>query len=264
MAMNNAFAYICRHFMKTTRFFVLFLFVLMSGSSLAQEVSTTTVADEKPKKKRRPPRKEMVLINLNFDSWIGHPSTISPKWFASRGVDVAVLYDYVLAKSNFSLAAGVGFNSHNIHMEGFPIEYAIQSGGSYTKLDTDFFDGKKITVNKLSTNFIDIPFEVRFRSNPHKNWKRIAASIGFKIGWLVQSHTKTKTDEDLYYQGINFGRKSKTYDIANLTKFRYGLSARVGYANFYLSFFYSLTPLFVEGRGTEATPISIGIGVSPF
>lgn len=244
-------------------FFFIFSILLATGS-IAQEVTTETVADEKPKKKRRPPRKEMILINLNFDHWLNTPSTISPKWFASRGVDVAILYDYVIAKSNFSVAAGVGFNSHNIHMEGFPIEYAIESGGTYTKLDDTFFAEKEINVNKLSTNFIDIPFEVRFRSNPYKNGKRMAASVGFKLGWLVQSHTKTRTDEDLYYNGINFRRKVKTYDIPNLTKFRYGLTARVGYANFYLNFFYSLTPLFIEGKGTEAVPISIGIGVSPF
>lgn len=245
--------------------FLLFIFsVFLATGSLAQEVSTETVADEKPKKKRRPPRKEMVLVNLNFDHWLNTPSGISPKWFASRGVDVAILYDYVIAKSNFSAAAGVGFNSHNIHMEGFPIEYTIKSGGTYTKLDDSFFDGKEINVNKLSTNFIDIPIEIRFRSNPYKNGKRIAASIGFKLGWLVQSHTKTRTDQDLYYNGINFRRKVKTYDVPNLTKFRYGVTARIGYANFYLNFFYSLTPLFIEGRGTEAIPISIGIGVSPF
>jgi hypothetical protein len=245
-------------------FYTVFLLVLMSGFCLAQEVSTETVADTKPKKKRKPPRKEMVLVNLNFDGWIGTPSTISSKWFSSRGVDVAVVYDYVIAKSLFSIAGGVGFNSHNIHMEGFPIEYPLTSGSTYTKLDTEFFEGKKINVNKISTNFIDLPFELRFRSKPHKNGKRIAASVGFKLGWLVQSHTKTKTDEDLFYEGINFRDKIKTYDIPNLTKFRYGVTARVGYANFYLNFFYSLTPLFQNGRGTEATPISVGIGVSPF
>jgi len=206
----------------------------------------------------------MLLINLNFDGWIGTPSTIKSKWFASRGVDIVVLYDQVIAKSLFSVAAGVGFNSQNIHMEGFPIEYVLESGETYTKLDESFFDGKQINVNKISTNFIDIPFEARFRSKPHKNGKRIAASVGFKLGWLVQSHTKTKTDQDLFFQGINFRSKIKTYDIPNLTKFRYGITARVGYANFYVNFFYSLTPLFREGRGTEAIPISIGIGVTPF
>lgn len=247
-----------------SRSFLSLLLILIVGIVSAQEVSDKTVSDEKPKKKRKPLRKEMVLVNLNFDSWLFTPSTVTPKWFASRGVDVAVLYDYVIAKSTFSVAGGVGFNSHNIHMEAFPIEYPITTGGSYTKLDPSFFDGKKITVNKLSTNFVDIPFEVRFRSKPHKNGKRIAASVGFKIGWLVQSHTKTKVDEDYYFEGQNFGRKVKTYDIPNLTKFRYGVTARVGYANFYLSFFYSLTPVFIDGRGTPAVPISIGIGVSPF
>jgi len=245
-----------------SRFLTVFLCVLLSGFCLAQEVSTETVADPKPEKKRKLPRREMVLINLNFDSWLNTPSTIESKWFASRGVDVVLLYDYVIAKSVFSVAAGVGFNSHNIHMEGFPIEYALESGGTYTKLDDSFFDGKQVNVNKISTNFIDIPFEVRFRSKPHKNGKRIAASVGFKLGWLVQSHTKTITDEAFFYQGINFRDKVKTYDIPNLTKFRYGVTARVGYANFYLNFFYSLTPLFKTGMGTEAVPISIGIGVS--
>lgn len=249
--------------MKNISVFTLIL-VLLSALSFAQKVSDKTVADEKPKRKRKPPKKEMILVNLNFDSWLGHPSTVSPKWFASRGVDVAILYDYVIAKSNFSVAGGVGFNSHNIHMEAFPIEYQTTTGETYTYLDPTFFDGKKINVNKLSTNFVDLPFEIRFRSNAHKNGKRIAASIGFKLGWLVQSHTKTKTDQDYIVDGVNFRRKIKTYDIPNLTPFRYGLTARIGYANFYLNFFYSLTPLFKDGYGTDAVPISIGIGVSPF
>ncbi len=252
--------------------FTLVVFLLFAViSSFAQAPPDTTGAPTTIKKKRKPPKKEMLLVNLNFDSWIGQPSTISPKWFSSRGVDIALLYDYVIAKTNFSVAAGVAFNSHNIHMEAFPIEYPIlkeptdpNSIGSYTLLDPSFFDGKQINVNKLSTNFIDIPFEFRFRSNPRKNGKRITASVGFKLGWLVQSHTKTRVDEDFIYQGVNFGEKAKTYDIPNINKFRYGVTARVGYANFYLNFFYSLTPLFVKGRGTEATPISVGIGYSPF
>ena len=105
--------------------------------------------------------------------------------------------------------------------------------------------------------------EIRFRSNPDRSGKRMAASIGFKMGWLVQSHTRTRTDENLIYNGVNLGNKIKTYAIPNLRKFRYGVTARVGFAKFYASFFYSLTPLFVDGKGTYATPISIGIGYSP-
>ncbi|MGB0917414.1 MAG: outer membrane beta-barrel protein [Flavobacteriales bacterium] len=236
------------------------LLALISLSCVAQE---TPEPEKKEKKKRKPPRKEFLLVNLNFDHWLFTPSTIEPKWFASRGVDIAVFYDQVIARSNFSVGAGLGFNSHNIHMEGFPIEYAVESGETYTHLDPSFFDGKDINVNKISTNFVDIPVEIRFRSHPRKNGKRIAASVGFKLGWLVQSHTKTKTNQDLYFNGVNFRDKIKTYDIPNLTTFRYGVTARVGYAKFYVNFFYSLTPLFVDGRGTNAVPISIGIGYSP-
>ncbi len=237
------------------------IFILSVMSSNAQD----TIPPQVPKsKKRKMPKKEMLLVNLNFDSWVGHPSYVSPQWGASRGVDVAILYDYVLGKSNFSLAGGLGFNSHNIHSEGFPVVYNTIDGDTYTKLDTSFFRGQDISVNKISTNFIDIPLEVRFRSKAHKNGKRIAAAIGFKLGFLVQSHTKTETETEYSINGVDIGTKFKTYDIENLTFFRYGLTARVGYANFYLNFFYSFTPLFEDGRGTEATPISIGIGVSPF
>lgn len=230
---------------------------------LVQAQETTPPEIQKPKK-RKMPKKEMLLVNVNFDSWLDHPSSIAPKWGASRGVDVAILYDYVIKKSNFSIGAGVGFNSHNVHMEGFPVVYNTTAGHTYTLLDTAFFGGREIEVNKISTNFIDIPFEVRFRSNAHRNGKRIAASVGFKLGFLVQSHTKTETAEDYMVDGVNIGEKFKTYDIENLNWLRYGVTARVGYANFYLNFFYSLTSLFQDGRGTEATPISIGIGVSPF
>lgn len=237
------------------------LLTCLSLSVAAQE----TAPPETPKpKKRKMPKREMLLVNLNFDSWIGHPSHVTPQWGTSRGVDVAILYDYVLGKSNFSIAGGVGFNSHNIHSEAFPVVYQTTAGYSYTLLDTAYLSGQDISVNKISTNFIDIPLEVRFRSKPHRNGKRIAASVGFKLGFLVQSHTKTETEEDYVLNGINIGSKFKSYGIENLTFFRYGVTARVGYANFYLNFFYSLTPLFDDGRGTEATPISIGIGVSPF
>lgn len=238
--------------------------LLLLGLNLASLAQETTPPDNPKPKKRKMPKKEMLLVNLNFDSWLNHPSYISPKWGESRGVDVAVLYDYVIKKSHFSLAGGVGFNSHNIHMEGFPVVYPTTAGHTYTHLDTAFFRGREIEVNKISTNFIDIPLEVRFRSKAHRNGKRIAASVGFKLGFLVQSHTKTETREDYVLNGVNIGGKFKSYDIENVNWFRYGLTARVGYANFYLNFFYSLTPLFQQGRGTEATPISIGIGVSPF
>lgn len=237
------------------------LLILSPFAGLAQE---STAAESPRPQKRKMPKREMILVNLNFDGWLGHPSFVTPKLFASRGVDVALFYDYVLGKSNFSVAGGLGFNSHNIHSDAFPVVYNTTEGNTYTHLDTSFFGGRDIGVNKISTNFVDLPFEVRFRSKPHRNGKRIAASVGFKLGFLVQSHTKTQTEEDYMVDGVNIGDKFKSYDIENLTFFRYGVTARVGYANFYLNFFYSLTPLFNAGRGTEATPISIGIGVSPF
>jgi len=148
-------------------------------------------------------------------------------------------------------------------MDAFPVEWTT-TGGSYTQLNPNFFDGKTIVFNKISTNFIDVPIEFRFRSYPNKSGKRVAISAGFKLGFLVQSHAKTRTKEDVFVNGVSVGNKFKTYNIPNLRKVRYGVTARVGFAKFYANFFYSLTPLFIDGKGTAATPISVGIGYTPF
>jgi hypothetical protein len=53
------------------------IFMLSVMSSNAQD----TIPPQVPKsKKRKMPKKEMLLVNLNFDSWVGHPSYVSPQW----------------------------------------------------------------------------------------------------------------------------------------------------------------------------------------
>lgn len=215
--------------------------------------------------KKKPAAKQRILVNLNADNWIQTASYYEINPYNSRGVDIQLLYDHVIKKSQFSLALGGGFNSNNIHSDAFPRTYQLEGGGSFTKMDTAYFSGTNIKVNKISLNYIDIPFEVRWRSKlGTKIKKRWAVSFGFKVGFLVQSHTKTRTSQDVILNGVNLGTKYKTYDIDNVNAVRYGVTMRVGYANAYLIGYYGISPVFRKGAGTPANVLSVGIGYSPY
>lgn len=239
---------------------VICVMAILVNVSFAQEAEKET-----KKFKKKPAKKERMLISLTADNLIQTASYFEINPYNSRGVDIALLYDLVIKKSPFSLAVGAGFNSINIKSNAYPVTYKTNNGESFTKMDTAFFSGTTLKQTKISLNYIDIPFEVRWRSKTiGKKRKRVSVAVGFKVGFLVQSHTKTTTEEDMIYNGVNLGSKFKTYDIENLNPIKYGVSFRAGYANFYLLGYYGLSQVFKKGAGTPANVLSVGIGFSPF
>lgn len=238
------------------------MLVLVAFSISAQEQED----DGRPKQfKKKPAKKERIMININADNLIQTASYFKVNPFNSRGVDIAAVYDLVIKKSQFSVALGGAFNSVNIKSDAFPVSYETSEGGSYTLMDTSYFSNITLKSTKISLNYIDIPFEVRWRSKSGvKTNKRATVAVGFKVGFLVESHTKTKTEEDLVHDGVNYGNKFKTFGIENLNPIKYGVTLRAGYANFYLIGYYGLSQVFKKGAGTPANVLSVGIGMSPF
>ena len=106
--------------------------------------------------------------------------------YNSRGVDIQILYGWrVIKKSQFSLAIGGGFNSNNIHSNAFPRTYQF-GGRRFLHQDGHglFLRCGYQDQQRSLTNYIDIPFEVRWRSKRGtKIKKRWAVSVGFK-GWF--------------------------------------------------------------------------------
>ena len=222
--------------------------------------------DGRPKQfKKKPAKKERIMININADNLIQTASYFKVNPFNSRGIDIAALYDLVIKKSQFSVALGGAFNSVNIKSDAFPVPYATNDGGSYTLMDTAYFSNVTLRSTKISLNYFDIPFELRWRSKlGTKTNKRASIAIGFKVGFLIQSHTKTRTEEDLIIGGVDHGSRFKTYGIENVNPIKYGITLRAGYANFYLIGYYGLSQVFKNGQGTPANVLSVGIGISPF
>ena len=167
--------------------------------------------------------------------------------------------DNPLGKSNFSIAYGIGISVHNLYSNCMPSN--IDSTGKPSG-KTEFKaipDSIKHQNNKISLFYADIPVEIRFRTKKSSNNFKFA--VGFKIGYLLQSHIKYEGDRQDNIQGTI---KYKTYDIPNIEKLRYSVTARIGFSKYSIYGAYSLTTLFKGNKGPEMFPVSVGIAITPF
>lgn len=200
-------------------------------------------------------KKFSAILTVFNDFYVDMPDSVDAKFF-NPGVDFSGLYDYRIGKSNFSFAFGMGIGSHNLKSNAFVVE-DTNNISSFRPIST-LHPGTSFKKNKLSYTYFDIPVEFRLRTKTD-----IRASVGFKFGFLIDSHSKYRGDD---YQDANIGNSLfvKYKDIPNIESFRYGVTARFGWKFINLTGFYSLTNLFTKSKGTETYPVSIGISLMPF
>ena len=188
-------------------------------------------------------KQDRLILNLNWDNWVNASSGVEVKGFRSRGFSFLLMNEKILGQGTSAVAFGLGFSSQNVHSNAFP-SYNADKTYTYLSPLTNDYD-----LNKLSVNYIDAAFEIRFRTHENSSHKRFKFTVGIKGGVLVQSHTKYEDDNG----------KFKTYHIKNLNDFQYGLTSRIGYGHWGISGYYSLMDLFEKGKGPDVVPVSIGL-----
>lgn len=193
---------------------------------------------------RAPTGQDRFIIELHNDAFLGSTDSMEIKLY-SPGFDAHIMYDYPFSQNGtFSFAWGYGFSSFNIHHNG-NFEKEENSGDTFFRPLPQNYSYRK---NKVSVNFIEVPLELRFRTRGMRQFKM---AVGAKVGYVVNVHTKIVDD----------GGKRKYYQLPNLMRYRYGLSAKIGVGRFNLSGFYSLSPFLEEGRGPELVPFSLGLSL---
>lgn len=198
-------------------------------------------------------KKYTVVLDVFNDFWVKVPDSIDNRFF-NQGVGFSGYFNSQIAKTDFSLAIGVGLASHNFYSDG--IFDTITNDNGLRPFDA-VYPRKSLDKNKISLTYLDIPVELRYRA---KN--AIRASVGFKVGFLADSHTKYRGYDYLY--GTSEELKVKHHEVRNVEKVRYGVTARFGWKFINLTGFYSMTGLFKKGHGDEMYPISVGISLMPF
>jgi len=240
---------------------LLFVFIvsLFALSSYAQSESDTTITDLTHTDKNKLKKEDYFINEIFTDIWQNKPSILDTKP-VNRGYNAYLMMDNPLGKSNFSIAYGIGVSAHNMYSNCMPFEVIDTAGKPTGK--TDFVaipDNIKYKINKLTLLYGDIPVEIRFRiKGKSENFK---LAVGFKVGYLLQSHTKYIGDR---LDNITGDIKYKEYNIPNIEKLRYSATARIGFGRYCISGSYSLTTIFKGAKGPEMYPISVGIAVTPF
>lgn len=203
-------------------------------------------------------RKFNIGIGAHTDIWQGQPPEMSTRTI-NQGAQVFGMYNYQIKESAIYLAGGIGMGMHNLYSNTYIPDIKADSIG-FEKIP----DGISYKKSKISLTYVDIPLEFRIRT---KKYFRIA--FGFKVGFLLNSHTKYKgnrfdveDDGTVNSDGVNVVEKER--DIKQLETWRYGPTFRIGYKWFNITVYYQLSKVFKVDKGPQLYPISIGVAVIPF
>lgn len=233
--------------------------ITIINDSFAQQSSDDS---EYGKKKGRPDVPGTFLIELGWNLLQDEPFELENSPFGSRTLNMYYFYDIQIAKSGFFLMPGIGVGLDRYKFDGdYTLIQSLDADGVKT---VDFADISAISPKKsmLITNYLDIPLEVRFYSNPGDRKRSFNVGFGGKAGFRFSSLTKVKYSED----GNNAITKiKKDFD---LNRFRYGLVGRIGIGGFNAFYYHSFSTLFdgdAQPAGTEDTAnITVGLSFTGF
>ena len=193
--------------------------------------------------------KDRLVLDLNACNWIRHDhnSSLSTKYY-SRGLNLYGMYDLQIKKSRVSFAFGAGISFVDIYNNSTLYDSTSGSGAKFTPMphypDT-------VKLNKVALTYIDIPLELRIRTNRDRFDQLWKFNIGFKAGIRIDAYTRT------IIKNPRESERLKPYPDFNL--FRMGPTIRIGYSSFNFTAYYGVLGVFKNNRGPNINEWSCGI-----
>lgn len=224
---------------------VLVCVLLSANLSIAQQVTETG-----EKSKARNEHQDHMLIDFGYVTLTNKPPGLDFKWY-NNALNIQIFYDQLFGQTGFSGAVGVGFSTQSYYSN----KQVRRDTNRLNDYSTWLTPEKDYNKNKISTSYIDIPLEIRYRSAIDDLGYRWKFSVGGKVGFLIDTHDKLVDKEGIKY---------KTYHFPDMNRVRAGLVARAGYGKINFSTFFSLTEFFVPGRGPEQKQMTFSISLVPF
>lgn len=236
---------------------LIIIFLALAASSYAQKPSVESI------------RKRLSLgFGVFTDIWLKVPDSISPRTI-NQGVDVFVHYSFPMDKKgrmNFFIGGGLGV--HNFYNQALlgtgkyniyeKLPAGVGANESYFYNVPSKFNGAATNLkkSKLAITYVDVPFGFTYKttSNAH-------LTLGFKVGWKIDAHTKYKGDD---LAGSGYPVMEKEYKLRNIDNFHYGPYAVIGYKWIGASVFYQLSSVFEKDLGPQIHPISVGLVFKPY
>jgi Outer membrane protein beta-barrel domain len=226
--------------------------------TLASQAQTTDAEVLKVKKSiftvnntYKKPSKDYVMLQAGFNTWM-LPSN-SPIKMRQRGheLNMYLCYDFPFIQKNLSFAAGVGIGSSNIYLDSMVLPMTGSNIGTTDRYANFIADSLNYKRYKLSLNYFEVPFEFRYFANTANRNRGFKASIGVRIGALMNAHTKG-------VRNLGDGNmKDKQSSRRFFETWRLMPNVRLGWGNFSVYSAYQINEVF-KANNTQ------GIGVRPF
>jgi hypothetical protein len=236
---------------------LIIILLALAASSYAQKPSVESI------------RKRLSLgFGVFTDIWLKVPDSINPRAI-NQGVDVFIHYSFPMDKKghmNFFIGGGIG--AHNFYNQALlgtgkyniyeKLPAGVGNNESYFYNVPPRFNGAATNLkkSKLAITYIDVPFGFTYKTTSNAHF-----TLGFKVGWKIDAHTKYKGDN---LSGSGYPVIEKEYKLRNIDKFHYGPYAVIGYKWFGASVFYQLSSVFEKDLGPQIHPISIGLVFKPY
>lgn len=216
------------------RLTILILTLLSFSLNFAQEVVMDSVPsipiDEKY-------LEDQLYVSFTYNGLGGKPEGINQNGL-SGGIGLGFIKDLPLNKErNFGFGLGVGYGL-NIYVQNLKI---TESNGSVT-----FEKAQSYSINKMTKQSIDIPFEIRWRTSDPVNYKFWRIYAGMTFSYVFDFKTKFRDDNGT----------QRTTNIDEVEQFQYGLKLAAGRGTWNLYIYYALTDMFKDAT-FDGTPINM-------
>jgi hypothetical protein len=207
-------------------------------------------------------------FEFGFNQLTNRPEDLSIDFLGSRTFNVSLQYPInILGKgSGFTINPGFGVGSDKLKFDGAKNLFLNPLLGAESsrlqEVSAVYGLNLRLIANNFSANYLEIPLDITYHLNKRNYSKSFKFSVGGKVGFLYEAHTKIKYENATYDK-----RKVKDAQNYGLEKIRYAISVKAGSPGFYVWGNFFLNDMWQAGRGpfgTDASQINFGLAVSVF
>jgi len=246
----------------------LLLIIGFLGQSFAQTKNLDSMlVHSKHKKFTFAETKDFFMINLTMDNMLTNSNDTGYRsnWF-NPNLGFYLMYDVPLGKTGFSIAPGIGLTFNKVNLSN-SILSQDSSGSRFQapKYDAVFKNNASFnyTGSSVYNSWLEVPFELKWRSKPISGRSRIKIAVGARVGVKLASASNYSYNDTK--QGREIDVKVKPFTDVNAI--RYGLTFRVGYSFMNLFAYYGLNQYFKDAKNPtneDLRQYSVGIAITSF
>ncbi len=180
-------------------------------------------------------------------------------------------------RNTFGMVTGLGFSWNNYRFGNnvFITPDSLELKGYY-------MEGVEMRKSKITNLYLTLPLMFEVQSRAVRKRDKLHLSVGVVGGWRIRTHTKLYYEEankDFWLRDPASGELlpnkmsspggssriiDKNHDSFHMRPFKLDASVRAGWGVIQLYANYSLFSLFIDDRGPELYPISVGISLTPW